>query len=206
MRIAVVGGTGMIGSAVVEEALRRGHEVTSVSRSRPEAVLDGVVVVQADASDPTVVEALLRDHDALVAAAVPDRAPDSDHRPYARLIENLAAHTGSTYVLIVGGFGSLLRPDGTQQRFRPGGSVEKYRREAQTVAEGLEFLQSERHPARWTYLCPPFMIRPGSRSGAYKLGTDHPVGDEISTQDFAVAVLDELERPAHLRTRFTVAN
>jgi putative NADH-flavin reductase len=206
VRVAVLGGTGMIGSAIVNEAVEREHNVTSVSRSPRTDAPDGVVSLQADASERNVVEDILWSHDAVVAATVPDRAPDGDHQPYSRMIENLSQHTGSAYVLFVGGFGSLLMPDGTPQRLRPGGSVEKYRREAQTVADGLEFLRSRDHPVTWTYLCPPYMIRPGHRSGAYKLGSDQPVGDEISTQDFAVAVLDELERPAHKRARFTVAN
>lgn len=206
LKIAVFGGTGMIGSAVVVEARDRGHQVTSVSRSEPGEQVPGVTWLQGDVADAGLVSRIVSGHDVVVSATVPGRASNASHEPYLRGIENLLAYGDGAYVLIVGGFGSLLMPDGRPQRERPGGSVPKYRREAETVAKGLDLVRSSETEVRWTYLCPPFMIRPGMRSGSYRLGSDHPVGDEISTQDFAVAVLDEVQTPQHMNTRFTVAN
>lgn len=206
MRIAVLGGSGMIGSAVVSEAVARGHEVSAISRGDVAEQVPGATYLKGDASDTEFTTGLLNTYDAVVSSTVPDRTPDSDHQPYLDTIENLVSGTGSAYVLVVGGFGSLLQPNGQEQRLRPGGSVAKYRREAETVAQGLALIRESRSSTRWTYLCPPIMIRPGARTEKLVLGDDHPVGDEISSQDFAIAVLDELEQRSHVGRRFTVAN
>ena len=195
----------MIGSAIVTEAHERGHAVTAVSRTIEADPRSGITAKQADVSDRAVTRRLIADHDAIVSATVPDRAEGSDHAPYLTSLGNLLQDLDSKLLLVVGGFGSLLQPNGEEQRFRPGGSIEKYRREAETVAKGLSHIQERGNGARWTYLCPPFMIRPIERNGTYLVGDDHPVGREISTQDFAVAVLDELENPSHIGRRFTVA-
>lgn len=205
MRIAVLGGTGMIGSAVVTEAHERGHDVTVVSRDpRPDA-RPRVAVRRADVSERAVTRALIDGHDAIVSATVPDRSEGGDHAPYLATIANLLRDLAGKHLLVVGGFGSLLQPNGEEQRNRPGGSVAEYRREAATVADGLALLRANGEGARWTCLCPPFMIRPIERTGTYVVGDDHPVGSEISTEDFAVAVVDELEVPRHTGRRFTVA-
>jgi putative NADH-flavin reductase len=206
MKIAVLGGSGMIGSAIVAEAVERGHDVSAVSRGDVAERLAGVTYVQGDASDATLTSTLVNTYDAVVSATVPDRAPEADHEPYLDTIANLFTPPSAAYVLVVGGFGSLLQPNGQEQRHRPGGSVAKYRREAETVARGLAYIRENQGNTQWTYVCPPIMIRPGDRTKKYVLGDDHPVGEEISSQDFAVAVLDELERPTHVGRRFTVAN
>jgi len=205
MRIAVLGGSGMIGSAIVTEAHDRGHEVTAVSRSIAADARSGVTAQQTDVSDRTALRTIIADHDTIVSATVPDRSEGGDHVPYLATIKHLLDDLDGRMLLVVGGFGSLLQPNGEEQRDRPGGSVGKYRREAATVAAGLAYIRANGGDRRWTYLCPPFMIKPSERTGTYAVGDDHPVGTEISTQDFAVAVLDELEHPAHLGRRFTVA-
>lgn len=205
MRIAVLGGSGMIGSAIVTEAHDRGHEVTAISRTIAADPRERVTVQQADVSDRSTTRKIIAEHDAIVSATVPDRIEGADHAPYLATIAHLLDDLGNKQLLVVGGFGSLLQPNGEEQRNRPGGSVAKYRREAATVAEGLSYIREHGNEARWTYLCPPFMIQPTERTGKYAIGDDHPVGTEISTQDFAVAVLDELEHPAHIGRRFTVA-
>ena len=205
VRIAVLGGSGMIGSAIVTEAHDRGHDVTAISRSISADPRERVTVRQADVSDRSVTSAIIAEHEAIVSATVPDRSEGGDHAPYLNTLAHLLADLGNRQLLVVGGFGSLLQPNGEEQRNRPGGSVSKYRREAATVAEGLSYIRDHGNGARWTYLCPPFMIQPIRRTGRYAIGDDYPVGTEISTQDFAVAVLDELERPTHIGRRFTVA-
>ena len=205
MRIAVLGGSGMIGSEIVTEACERGHEVTAVSRTIGSDPRPRVTVQRADASNREVTRAIIGAHDALVSATVPDRTPGADHAPYLTSLSNLLDDLQDRLVLVVGGFGSLLQPNGEEQRFRPGGSIEKYRREAATVAEGLAYIRANGKNRRWIYLCPPIMIKPIERTGKYVVGDDHPVGEEISTEDFAVAVLDEMENPIHVGRRFTVA-
>jgi putative NADH-flavin reductase len=205
MRIAILGGSGMVGSAVVTEAYDRGHDVTAVSRSILDDPRRRITGRRADASQREVTRALIDSHDAIVSATVPERSAGGDHAPYLATIANLLEDLGDKHLLVVGGFGSLLQPNGEEQRYRPGGSVKKYRREASTVADGLAYIRAHGDARRWSYLCPPFMIKPVERTGRYVAGDDYPVGEEISTQDFAVAVLDELEKPRHIRRRFTVA-
>jgi putative NADH-flavin reductase len=196
----------MIGSAVVTEAKDRGHDVTAISRTISSDPREGVTAQQADVSDRSVTRKIIIENDAVVSATVPDRNEGADHAPYLATIAHLLDDLGEKQLLVVGGFGSLLQDNGEEQRNRPGGSVAKYRREAATVAEGLAYIRQHGNGTRWTYLCPPFMIKPLERTGKYVTGEDHPVGTEISTQDFAVAILDELENPSHTGRRFTVAS
>jgi putative NADH-flavin reductase len=205
MRVAVLGGSGMIGAQIVAEASSRGHQVTAISRSGDDPHLDGVSVHHADATDPAVTNNLADDHDAIVAATVPGREPGADHQPYLDMIASLVKSAGTATLFVVGGAGSLLMPDGSRLSQRPEAPV-KFKKEAATVAAGLYYLQEHGCDIRWTYLSPPSMIRPGARTGKYVTGDDHPVGPEISSPDYAVAVLDELETPTHLGRRFTVAH
>jgi putative NADH-flavin reductase len=205
MRIAVLGGTGMIGSRIVAEAARRGHQVSAISRSGGDPQLDGVTAVQADATDPAVASRLADEHAAIVAATVPDREPGADHQPYLDMIASLVHNAGSAQLFVVGGAGSLLMPDGSRLTDRPEAPVQ-YKAEAATMAAAHDYLRAKGHGVAWTFLSPPSMIGPGERTGRYVSGDDHPVGPEISSEDYAVAVLDELESPTHTGRRFTVAN
>jgi putative NADH-flavin reductase len=205
MRIAVLGGTGMIGSRIVAEGSVRGHEVLSVSRSGQDPQLMGVSTMAGDATDPRVVESAARGCDAIVCATVPDRSPGGDRSLFMTTISALVDSAGTASVLVVGGAGSLLMPDGTRLTDRPTAPPE-WAQEAAVQAQALAYLQTHGAEIRWTYLSPPSMIRPGPRTGTYVRGLDHPVGVEISAEDYAAAVLDELEAPAHIGRRFTVAN
>jgi putative NADH-flavin reductase len=204
MRIAVLGGTGMIGSRIVVEAAGRHHTVSCISRSGGGPQLPGVTLVEADATDPEFVAGLGESHDVIVATTVPSREPGADHSPYLTTISLLVEHAGDALLFVVGGYGSLLMPDGTLNNDRPGAPA-AYREEATTVVRGFQYLTAHARDLRWTYLCPPILIEPGERTGEYQLGTDRAVGPAISSEDFAVAVLDEVERPAHVGRRFTVA-
>lgn len=201
MRIAVIGATGMVGSRVSAEAAGRGHEVVAYSRSGAQvegAAAAGVV----DVADTAAVVAAIAGADATVLAVPPSRTGGS-HEPTLAAHRALIEAAPQGRVLVVGGAGSL-EVDGVRLKDMPG-FPEAYYAEADTFTTVLEDYRAS-DAFDWTFLSPAPMIAPGERTGSYTLGGDAPAGDSISAEDFAVAVLDELETPTHSRRRFTVAN
>lgn len=202
MRIAVNGATGMIGSRVAAEAVARGHEVTAVSRSGGD-VPAAAAAVQGDAGDAAFAKRVAGEVDVVVSAIGPSRT-GGDRSEYLALLRTLAETLGDARLIVVGGAGSLL-VDGSRLVDRTD-CPEIYRPEALVVAEGLEYLRGIGDDVDWTFLSPAPMIGPGERTGFYEVGTDSPAGDSVSAEDYAVALVDEIEEPAHRRARFTVAN
>lgn len=202
MKIAVFGATGMIGSEIVAEAVSRGHEVSAFSRSGGEVA--GVDVHAVDLADATAFAEIAAANDVVVTATGPSRTGEP-HESYLTSVSNALANAGDTRLLMVGGAGSL---EVNGQRLVDSPEFpEDYKPEARTVAKAYDMLRNDA-PAdlNWTMISPAPVIEPGLRTGDYKVGEHSPAGESISTQDFAVAVLDEIEIPAHERARFTVAN
>jgi putative NADH-flavin reductase len=202
MKIAVFGATGMVGSRVAAEAVARGHEVTGISRRGGE--VPGAVSRTGDLGDAETVREVAATHDVVVLATVPSRT-GGDHAAWLDAVRTALANVGSTRVVMVGGAGSLELPDGTRLVDAPG-FPEEYKPESMTMAAALDIARTAPESVDWTVLCPAPEIMPGERTGAYRVGRDTPAGDEVSAEDFAVARVDELERPAHHRERFTVAH
>ena len=202
MRIAVYGATGMIGSRVVAEALARGHEVTGITRSGGDLPA-GARAVQGDAGEAGLAKRIAGETDVVVAAIGPSRT-GGDRREYLARIRSLAEGLGDARLVVVGGAGSLL-VNGKRLVDDPG-FPEIYRAEALIVAEALDYLRELGDVTDWTFLSPAPVIAPGERTGTYKIAADSPAGESISAEDYAVALLDEIERPAHRRRRFTVAS
>jgi putative NADH-flavin reductase len=200
MKIAVFGGSGMIGSRVAAEAVRRGHEVAGVTRSGGE-LPDGVRAVRGSANDLATAKELAADSDVLVAAIGPSRT-GGDHQDYLDAIDNLiaAVRGTATRLFVVGGAGSLV-VNGNRVVDGPDFPAE-YKNESLTVSQALENLRAS--DVNWTMLSPAFVIAPGERTGSFRLGQDEPVGDHISAEDYAVALIDEAETPAHNQQRFTL--
>lgn len=200
MKIAIYGATGMVGSQITAEALRRGHAVTAVSRKG--TPVEGAAAVAASLVDLKTFEDVAGKHDAVVIAVSPPRNGDS-HEPLLAAHRAIAGSKLSARVFVVGGAGAT-EIGGVKLVDRPGFPA-AYAPEARTMSAILDLYRATKG-LRWTMLAPAPRIAPGQRTGRYKLGTDSPAGDEISTQDFAVAVLDELEKPGHENRRFTVAS
>ena len=196
MRIAVYGATGMVGREVVAEARRRGHDVTGYARSGGEGI------EAADLADTATFTQVAADHDAVVIAVSPDRT-GGPHEPLLRAFDDVIASRPDTRLLVVVGAGSL-QVDGGDLADAPG-IPEEYRPEMRTMRAVLGKLRAS-EGLSWTAVSPAPEISPGERTGSYRSGTDSPVGERISSQDFAVAVLDELENPRFEGRRFTVAN
>ncbi|WP_411731136.1 NAD(P)-dependent oxidoreductase [Paeniglutamicibacter sp.] len=201
MKIAVYGATGMVGSKIVAEAAKRGHEVTAVSRSGRE-VEGASSATTAELGDMSAYRTLTTEHDVVVISVPPSRTGDS-HQPFIDAHEEISETLVPARVFIVGGAGAT-EVDGVRL-FNIPGFPEEYKPEARTMGEVLDFYTSA-SGLDWTMLAPAPVIAPGEASGAIVLGNDSPAGDHVSTGDFAVAALDELEDPKHQHRRFTVAS
>ncbi|HEY4569668.1 MAG TPA: NAD(P)H-binding protein [Kribbella sp.] len=202
MKIAVYGASGMIGSRVAAEAASRGHEVTGITRSGGELPA-GVRPVQTSANDIASAKELAGESDVLVAAIGPSRS-GAGHQEYLDAIDTLidAVRGTPTRLIAVGGAGSLV-VNGNRVVDGPDFPAE-YKNESLTVSQALENLRATGEDVNWTMLTPAFVIAPGERTGAFRLSLDEPIGEHISAEDYAVALVDEIERPAHNRRRFTL--
>jgi putative NADH-flavin reductase len=201
MKIAVYGATGMVGSQIVNESLSRGHEVTAVSRTG--SAVEGTAARSADLADAATFAEIADTHDAVVLATGPSRTGE-DHSEWLDAMNSAYGSAASTRLLIVGGAGAL-NVDGVRLVDSPG-FPEAYKAEALTLAAAYEAAKDAPDHLDWTVLAPAPVIQPGERTGTYVTGLDSPAGSQISTQDFAVATLDEIENPKHRRVRFTAAN
>ncbi|MDQ7802925.1 NAD(P)H-binding protein [Amycolatopsis sp. A133] len=209
MRITVFGAAGAVGRRVVAEALTRGHEVTAVVRDpRRAADLPPAATVRTgDAAKPGDVTSLARGQDLVITATRPAPGREPELAEATRgLLEGLAG-TGVRLVA-VGGAATLRTPGGTTVLDDPAFPTE-LRPIAAACRDQHEVYRADTGVG-WTYASPPLLLEPGERTGRYRLGGDDLLADAdgrsaISMEDFAIALLDEAERPRHHRTRFTVA-
>ncbi|MCG8276253.1 NAD(P)H-binding protein [Stenotrophomonas sp. NLF4-10] len=215
MKIALIGATGFVGRALLEELLTRGHEVTALAR-HPEklAARERLRVVRADVQDAAQVQAAVAGSDAVVSAYNAGWNNPDLYRDFMRGSRAIVAGTTAAGVkryLVVGGAGSLLAADGTQLVDAPDFPAD-YREGARAARDALDELRQET-ALDWTFLSPPVAFHAGGpveRTGRYRSGTDTPLmaadgPGTISPADLAVAVADELEQPRHVRQRFTIA-
>lgn len=203
MKIAVYGATGRVGSRIVAEAVQRGHEVLALSRHEP-AHPAGATWQHGDLADTAAVRDVAATVDAVVTANGPSRVPGEDPYEFADVIRGVAGAVGTTRLVVVGGAGSLLDESGRRLVDGPG-FPDAYKAESLASAAALDWLRDSDSSLDWTYLSPAPVIDEGERTGAYRVSDESPAGGFISFADYAVALVDELERPAHRRARFTVA-
>ena len=205
MKILVYGGTGRAGSAIVAEAAGRGHDVVAVSRREPEGgVPSGATWQLGDAADASAVAKAATDADVVVSALGPSREPDGNPFAFAGIVRGLTDAVGAARLVVVGGAGSLLAAPGIRL-VDTAEFPEAYKTEALATAEALEALRATDPSVDWTYLSPAPVLDEGERTGSYRVGDESPVGSFISFADYAIALVDEIERPAHRRARWTVA-
>jgi putative NADH-flavin reductase len=215
MKIVVFGATGNIGSRIVEEALSRGHDVVGVVRD-PKSVESPdprVQLVRGDATDPSSVARITRGADAVVSAISP--RPNSRGLRAPRLADNARAlieglkRSGGKRILFVGGASTLEVAPGQMLLDQPG-FPDAYKAEAIEGREALDIWRSEANGLDWTFLSPAAEIGPGNRTGEFRTTGDQLLTDDsgksfISFEDYAVAVLNELENPQNVGRRFGVA-
>ncbi|WP_186420490.1 NAD(P)-dependent oxidoreductase [Bosea sp. CS1GBMeth4] len=201
MQIALIGATGFIGSRLLAELASRGHRVTAIVRN-PEKVPQGAGVTarKGDVYDRDGLAALLAGHDAVISS-VHYSASDP------AILLAAVKQSGVKRYLVVGGAGSLEVAPGVRL-FDTEAFPALYLDEAKKGGAYLDLLKGE-SGLDWTFLSPSALIEPGERTGRFRLGKDQLLVDgegrsRISAEDYAVALVDELETPAHVRQRFTV--
>lgn len=205
MNILIIGASGMIGSRLVAEALSRGHQVIAAVRNPDRvAARPGLTALRLEVTDVPALSAAAASADVVIAAASPRSTgnPAAEALAYVRA---LVAGLGGKQLLLVGGAGSLNLPDGSPVADHV---PEPYNAEAQAMRAAFEYLAGTE--AAFTVLAPAGTIAPGERTGRFRLGgrtllTDAEGQSRISAEDYAVAMLDEMERPAHRRAIFTAA-
>jgi len=201
MKIAVIGASGNIGAKVVTEALQRGHQITGIVRNVEKlGDPDGLTAVQCDLADEDKLAQVIQQHDAVIASVRHDLC-DIDH------VYKTCRQTSIKRVLVVGGAASLEAEPGVMLIDTPG-FPDEVKIQAAPAVEALQRIR-EIDDLDWTFISPSVMIAPGERTGKFRTAGDEVLKDangdsHISQEDFAVALLDEVEQPRFIRKRFTV--
>lgn len=208
MKVAIIGASGFIGTEILKEALQRGHEVTAIVRNPEKVTLKDphLTVKQGDVTNEDTVATLASGNEAVISAF---NAHDS--ATYVKAIHAIINGTkkaGITRLLAVSGAGSLEVAPGVQILDTPE-FPEQWKAGATATRDALNVLRQEKE-LDWTALSPAAEIFPGERTGKYRTGKDQLLIDanghsKISSADYAIAMVDELEKPQHKKQRFTVA-
>ncbi|BAK76867.1 NAD-dependent epimerase/dehydratase [Pseudogulbenkiania sp. NH8B] len=201
MNVVIIGISGRVGSRLATELLQRGHQVTGIARDIGKvAPCAGVTLKQGDATDPAALAPLLAGHDAVISAAM-FLSSNADS------LISAVKQAGVPRLLVVGGAGSLEVAPGVQLIDTPEFPA-IYKAEASAGRDFLNALRGE-SALDWTFLSPSALFEPGERTGRFRIGADELLIDAqgkswISMEDYAIALVDELEAPKHTRRRFTV--
>lgn len=215
MKIALIGATGFVGTAILKEALDRKHQVTAIVR-HPEKLKgenDNLAKVKGDVFDTGHFAELLNGHDVVVSAYNPGWANPNiydDFMKGAEFIQQAVKQAGVKRLIVIGGAGSLFIAQGLQLVDTPE-FPDAWKQGALAARDYLIVLRGEKE-LEWTYLSPAIEMNaeaPHGRKGTYRTALDNPVFDEnkkslITVEDLAVAIVDEAENPRHIRQRFTV--
>ena len=201
MRVALVGATGSAGSRILQELLSRGHTVLGIARRIEKLpAMHGVTGQSVDANNSAALATAIKGCEALISSV-------KFKETNTQGLIDAARAAGVQRYLVVGGAGSLLLPDGTREMDSP-----KFPPfvlpEANAGGQFLELLRTTTD-LNWTYISPSRFFNPGERTGKYQVGANHLLMDvtgksAISQEDYAIALVDELENPRHIRQRFTV--
>jgi putative NADH-flavin reductase len=215
MKVALIGASGFVGNAILKELLQRGHQVTAIVRN-PEKVTraENVTVVSANVLNETEVSNAVAGHDAVISAYNAGWTNPDLYNEFLKGSQTIQAgvkKSGVKRLIVVGGAGSLFIAPNQQivdtedfpQDWKPG---------ALAARDYLDIIKAET-ALDWTFLSPAIEMHPGTsgtRKGTYRTGLESPVFDAnhrsiISVEDTAVAIVDELESPKHIRQRFTIA-
>ncbi|WP_442587580.1 NAD(P)-dependent oxidoreductase [Pedobacter sp. AW31-3R] len=216
MKIALIGASGFVGTAILKEALDRGHQVTAIVRNPENITLanDQLKVVKADILDTDQVTAAVKGADAVISAYNPGWSNPDIYEEFLKGSKSIQAGTKAAGVkryIIIGGAGSLEVAPGLQAvdtpdfpaAIKPGASA----------ARDYHNIVKEETELDWTFFSPAFEMHQGTsgvRTGVYRTGLDTPVFNEegrsiLSVEDLALVIIDELENPQHIKARFTAA-
>jgi putative NADH-flavin reductase len=212
MKIALIGASGYVGAKLRDEALQRGHQVVAIVRDPSKLpASNGLTAKTADVYDSSQVAAAVAGSDVVLSAFSSAGESDDVQARHLRASRSIVAgtkHAGIDRLVVIGGAGSLFVAPGVQL-VDTEGFPDEWKPGARGARDALTDLQKESE-LEWAFVSPPPMLVPGERTGKYELGGDGvpPARDgqpaSISTDDLAVAVLDEIEKPKHHRQRFSV--
>jgi uncharacterized protein len=207
--IAIFGATGMIGQRILNEVLARGHKVTAIVRdaSRAPVHAPNLSVKTGDVLKAESVALAARGNAVVVSAYGPGNGDPAQLVTAAKALLEGVGSIQPARLIVVGGAGSLEVAPGVQLVDTPDFPA-TWKKAALAHRDSLVLYRTA--PFDWTYVSPAAFIQPGTRTGKYRAGKDHLVKDEkgesrISAEDYAVAIVDEIEKPKHLCERFTVA-
>lgn len=222
MNIALFGATGTVGKSILAEALRRGHNVTAVVRD-PSRLAEADLqetgtgaakskqgtlrVIEGDILMPDSISKAAEGRDVVISAYGPRFGDEDEMQEATRCLIEGTRRGGARRLIAVGGAGSLEVAPGVKLMDTPE-FPEEIRPLARAHNEALALYQAS--DLDWTVICPPAVIEPGIRTGQFRIGLDRLITDErdqsrITIEDYAVALLDEVEDPQFPGARFTVA-
>jgi len=216
MKVALIGATGFVGTALLKELTDRGHEVIAIARHPENLGLKGPHVhpVTADAFDAEQIANAVKGSDVVVSAynsGWTNPRIYEDFMDASRAIQEGVKRSGVKRLIVIGGAGSLEIKPGLQLIDTPQFPAE-YKRGASAARDYLNEIRQEKE-LEWTFFSPAILMNhetAGVRRGHYRLGLDNPVFDAdgksvLSVPDLALAIVDEVEKPRHIRKRFTAA-
>jgi hypothetical protein len=206
MNVVLYGATGKAGIRILNELLSRGHQVTAVARN-PAGLPEVVKTATDDLSDVNKIVGIINGAEAVISAyGPPPEATDQLIGVTGRLIEAVRKAGAGIRLIVVGGAASLEVAPGVTL-LKSGHVPEAWVPIATSHQQTLEILKTS--DINWTYFSPAAFFEPGERTGKFRLGNDSLIVDaegnsRISLEDYAIALVDELEKPAHQRARFTI--
>jgi putative NADH-flavin reductase len=212
-KIVLIGASGFIGSALLKEALARGHKVKAIVRN-PEKISmknPNLMVEKGDVSSSQLVSRLCKGADVIISAYNPGwQNPEISSetlRVYTAILDGVR-RSGVKRFLVVGGAGSLFISPGL--RLMDAGTMpDSYLPAVRALASFYLDILTVEEEVDWVFFSPAGNITPGKRTGKFRLGKDEMIVDSegksnISLEDYAVAMLNEVENPVHHRERFTI--
>jgi putative NADH-flavin reductase len=214
MKVVLYGATGTIGTRILKELLSRGHAVTAVARDPSKlAAQNNLTIEKGDMLDADSIAKIAKGADVVISSYGPPSGPQGpDPAKAGQLSEATRAliagvkRAGAPRIIMVGGAGSLEVSPGLQIVDSPT-FPDAYKPVALAHRDAFHILRAS--DLNWTYFSPAMMIQPGERTGKFRLGKDALVSDDkgnsaISAEDYAIALVDEVEQGRHTRQRFTI--
>jgi putative NADH-flavin reductase len=212
MKIALIGASGFTGTAILNEALNRGHQVTAIARHPGKITVENkhLTLKAADASNVSELAGALKGHDAVISCYNASWTSPTMYDDFIKGSEEIQAavkQSGVKRFIVMGGAGSLEIAPGVQLVDTPQFPAD-WKAGATAARDYLNTLRKQTE-LDWTFVSPAINLHPGTRTGKFRLGKDNPVFDDqqqsnISVEDLAVAVVDELEQGKFIKERFTV--
>lgn len=213
MKVSLIGASGFVGSHLLTELLNRGHQVTGIVRTAANVKENNaqLTVTAVDVLNTAELAEAIKGSDAVISAFNAGWTNPNLYEDFiagSEAIQKAVKDAGVSRLIVIGGAGSLFI-NGNQLVDGPDFSAD-YKAGATAARDYLNTIKKETE-LDWTFFSPAIEMHPGittGRTGHYRLGSESPIFDEagrssLSVQDLAVAIVDELEQPKHLKQRFT---